>query len=214
MIRIAIDGACRRNGKPDCVASGSAFIKGPNACSVIQVHEYRSTNQSGELLALIAALQYLGNQAVDAQIITDSEYLFNAMTNEWPKRWSNTGWKTSSGGEVKNRDLWEQVISAAAQVTGEVAYYHIKGHCVPFGKVTAEDLVRRDPSGEMLYMALNKKFDAVAPTKAVAFEDAQNLSDKNNGFRLPKEIFREFVVLNSVADIFAVLEVEAADREI
>ena len=55
MLVISIDGACRRNGKPDCVASGAVFIKQYDednnlvATRPLSVWELKSTNQRGEL---------------------------------------------------------------------------------------------------------------------------------------------------------------------
>ncbi|KAK6842733.1 ribonuclease H-like protein [Apiospora arundinis] len=37
---------------------------------------------------------------------TDSAYLVNGITS-YINKWRHNGWKTSSGTDVKNRDLWE-----------------------------------------------------------------------------------------------------------
>ena len=62
MLTISIDGACRRNGKPDCTASGGVFYygntDGVKRCGVLSAYEYNSTNQRGELLALLKALDF------------------------------------------------------------------------------------------------------------------------------------------------------------
>ena len=76
MLVIAIDGACRRNGKPDCVSAGGVLVVQDNETyRTLCVSEKGSTNQRGEMLALLEALRYIydtpGN---DALIITDSEY--------------------------------------------------------------------------------------------------------------------------------------------
>ena len=221
MLQIAIDGACRRNGKPDCISAGGVFIKyvdkRGNGFGLMAVSEYESTNQRGELLALYNALKVVLNECDDAQIITDSEYIFNAMTKNWCNRWANNGWITASGDDVKNRDLWELIYQAACGlefVGVEVTYYHIKGHCIPFGAVTADRLLSKDDTGEMLYNEVHKKFNFVAPTKAGVLERAQKLSEVNNGYRLPDDIFKEFVVMNTVVDAIASTEVTNVDAGI
>ena len=85
MLRIAIDGACRRNGKPDCISAGGVYVQrldeGSIVChSIAAISESESTNQRGELLALDRALTYIYNFGEEAIVITDSEYIFNAMT--------------------------------------------------------------------------------------------------------------------------------------
>lgn len=222
MLKIAIDGACRRNGKPDCVASGAIFIQYIEDSSVVETdlradHEYCSTNQRGELLALTLALRAILNSKQEAQIITDSEYLFNAMTKKWCDRWSRNGFKTASGEEVKNADMWATIAALSSECDKldiEVNYYHIKGHCIPFGKVTANNLLYEEPTGSLLYAAAAEKYDNVAPTKQDVLKNAQNLSIKNNGFELSEELLKDFVVSNVVVDAIATAEVDAADRKI
>lgn len=218
---IAIDGACRRNGKPDCVASGGVFVTGIDNCSVVgrttkYVSEYGSTNQRGELLALLKALQIIDRRQCEAQIVTDSEYLFNAMTKQWYKSWQSGGWLTRDGYEVKNRDIWVQIAEYANMLERdgiEVIFYHIKGHCIPFGAVTARRALEEDPTGEKLFDLVYEKYEAVAHTKQELLKYASELSEKNNGFPLPMDepILKHFVVANVVADAIATKAVEDAD---
>ena len=151
MLLISIDGACRRNGKPDCVAAGGVFIQQFNEnldlqqTSILSNYETASTNQRGELLALLTALDHIWVSKQDTQIVTDSEYLFNAMTKEWYRSWMNKNWVTATGEPVKNRDLWQEIAKAycrCADAGIDITFYHIKGHCIPFGKVTAKILIK------------------------------------------------------------------------
>lgn len=220
MLIIAIDGACRRNGKPDCTSAGGVFIQCFNEhnqlrySSVLSNYEYNSTNQRGEMLALLTALDYIHHAEQEAQIITDSEYLFNAMTKHWYINWANKNWVTASGEPVKNKDIWMEIAHAVNNITTEINFYHIKGHCIPFGKVTATNALNADTTGLLLHSMVSKRFNELKPTKEDIFNAAQDLSEKNNGFRLPEEIFKRFVVANVMADAIATKVVEAADREI
>ena len=220
MTLYAIDGACRRNGKPDCTSSGGVFyyrnIDGVRGCKNISTHEYMSTNQRGELLALLEALQdiQLTKPRDTVYIVTDSEYIFNAMTKEWYSNWYYKGWVTASGSPVKNSDIWGSIYIAIEDIKAsdiDVMFYHIKGHCIPFGRVTADNLLNDDPTGKELFYEVLKKFDSCRTTKADVFEAAQQLSERNNGFRLPDSIFRMMVVCNTVADAIATKAVDEAD---
>ena len=220
---IAIDGACRRNGKPDCTAAGGVFIKGIDdngnvvGYATKSVYEYCSTNQRGELLALLKALQVVCKRKCEVQIVTDSEYLFNSMTKQWYKSWQCNSWLTRDGYEVKNRDIWERIVEYAdlcEQHVLDVVYYHIKGHCIPFGAATATKALDSDPTGEYLYNLVCEKFDTVTPAKAGVFEHASELSVKNNGFALPvtEPALKSLITANVVADAIATKAVEEADR--
>ena len=215
MLLLSIDGACRRNGKPDCTAAGGLFAYRPDLdfCEVLSVYEYQSTNQRGELLALLKALDYVHAANDDeVYIVTDSEYLFNAMTKHWYTNWHAKGWVTASGDPVKNKDIWMEVTMAMRRITTDIVFYHIKGHCIPFGRVTADNLLSRDPSGRELLEQIRIKFDDCAPTKTTVFQAAQELSERNNGFRLPDDIFKTFVVINTLADAVATKVVDKADN--
>ena len=222
MLVISIDGACRRNGKPDCVAAGGVLIRQYSDHGLLPVHtetrsacEFKSTNQRGELLALRIALNHVLATGQDAQIITDSEYLFNTMTKEWFNSWQNMGWVTSTGTPVKNRDLWMDIVDTYIKCVHRdigVVFYHIKGHCIPFGKVTANNSLAVDSTGYDLWHKVFAKYDEVCYTsKRAQLERANELSERNNGFELDPGTLKRFVVANVVADAVATKCVEEAD---
>lgn len=217
---LAIDGACRRNGKPDCTSAGGVFIyshtSSERSCGTLFVSEYNSTNQRGELLALLEALTYLKpyTGTDDILIVTDSEYIYNAMTKGWLDKWAHSGFFTAGGTEVKNKDLWQEIYAAYQHIVDngvEPMFYHIKGHCISFGRVTADRLLTEEPSGKKLLREVIDKFDSCKYSKADVFEAAQTLSEANNGFRLPDDTFRRFVVCNTMADAVATKAVDEAD---
>jgi len=219
MLVISIDGACRRNGKPNCVSAGGVFIMHYNNAlelthtALKSNYELESTNQRGEMLALLTAIDYVYDSKQSAQVITDSEYLFNTMTKNWCGNWANKGWITSTGEPVKNKDIWLQIKHAHDRCLAEgieLIFYHVKGHTIPFGKVTAQRLLAQDSSGSALYEAVKQKYYEVKDEKNVLGKVAK-LSEKNNGFVPTDEILERFVVTNIIADAVATRCVEAAD---
>lgn len=220
-LMIAIDGACRRNGKPDCVASGGVFIQKFDEaqrrvdCEVLAVHERGSTNQRGELLALIKALEYILEAKEEALVVTDSEYIFNAMTKRWYASWKSNNWCTRSGEPAKNLDLWKKIADLIHEVGFTVQYaefYHVKGHVIPIGKITAKKLLEVDPTGAELHAFVDNRFSELAPTKQVIFDSAKELSERNNGFKPDEHVFRSWVTANVMADAIAAREVDAVDQ--
>lgn len=165
------------------------------------------------MLALLTAIDYVYDSKQSAQVITDSEYLFNTMTKNWCGNWANKGWITSTGEPVKNKDIWLQIKHAHDRCLAEgieLIFYHVKGHAIPFGKVTAQRLLAEDSSGMSLYNAVKQKYHKVKDEKDVYGKVAE-LSEKNNGFVPEGEILERFVVTNVVADAVATMCVEAAD---
>lgn len=221
MLLISIDGACRRNGKADCVAAAGVFIQQFDSdlelqqTSIRSNYETKSTSQRGELLALLTSLDYIWSAKQPTQVVTDSEYLFNAMTKEWCRGWQSKGWRTAIGEPVKNKDLWQEISSAYSKCVDagiEIIFYHIKGHCIPFGKVTANTLLTKDNTGLQLMLESLRKYRIVCGTSRLdALYQANILSEKNNGFKLTPDKLCQFVVANTVADAVATKCVDAAD---
>lgn len=223
---IAIDGASRRNGKPDCLASGGAFVAeatkdGKVRYEALSVVEEESTNQRGEMLALILALRRFSTSNDDTCfILTDSEYIFNAMNNNWIGRWRRNNYKTAEGNPVKNRDLWETVDELMHEdiygiIHKEVLMYHIKGHCVGLGPKTARKIYDEDNTCEKLFHAFEDRFEERLRTLEsddVTFEVVQELSKKNNGFTLTPYNMKTFICYNAVADTIATIKVEDANK--
>lgn len=221
MIIVSIDGACRRNGKPDCVSAGGVFIQQLDEMNNLRAtatrsdFERESTNQRGELLALLTALDHIYSAKLPAFVVTDSEYIFNTITKEWLQGWSRKGWVTASGDPVKNRDIWEAILHVYNKCS-DINFYHIKGHVISFGAVTAKNLVDRDPTCTLLLNEVYKKYDEALQIKAKAekIEAANELFNRNHGYKLDAPMLRRFVAANIVADIVATVCVDAADANV
>lgn len=210
MLILSIDGASRRNGKPDCVSTGAIFIKYNDIFGFKVVEEIASTNQRGEITALLKALsvaqEFHNKHEEPVYLVTDSEYVFNTVTKDWVGNWVNKDWITSSGQPVKNRDLWEHANNHLIEHidTGvDMIVFHIKGHIFPFGKRTAEEAIEADPTGEFLYKMVKTRLLEIWDTKEAGVTAAKELFLRNNGVYPDDEAFFEMVVCNTVADLIA-----------
>ena len=61
------------------------------------------------LLAIRDALQRM-NYACEVIIRTECLYVANAINNHWMEAWQETGWKNSRNEEVKDKDIWLQIL--------------------------------------------------------------------------------------------------------
>jgi len=57
---------------------------------------------------------------------TDSEYLANAMSKGWARRWRANGWMRNKTDPALNPDLWQALLALCAQ--HEVAFVWVRGH--------------------------------------------------------------------------------------
>ena len=210
---IAIDGACRRNGQPDCISAGACFIilstDEAEQAFVVSDHEVNSTSQRGELTGLLLAMENVYGAPMDTVIVTDSEYLFNSVTKMWVDRWIHNGWQTAEGGVVKNQDLWIKIWDYYDQIKDYVTMYHIKGHLLSVGFKKYHDLMYADVTGWGLYnwVKANKE---IKPEK---LDHALVLAESNNGFRPELDLLQKFAAMNVTADAIANLCVEAYESE-
>jgi ribonuclease HI len=216
---IAIDGACRKPGTPECFAIGAMVAKDLNSSKIITynaVAEAGSTGQRGEILGLLQALEFCINSKDELHyIITDSEYICNCVNKEWYKNWENKGWVTAEGSEVKNKDLWVHVSEMFSILTDkEIVVYHVKGHVFPFGKVTARKLIESDASLQALYDAVAEKFDIEYPKRQKELDLACALFEKNNGISIEKdsETLRELIIVNVMVDLIASAYADAVNN--
>lgn len=125
-IDIYTDGGCHGNPGP----GGWAFVVSEEAETVSHSgYERSTTNNRMELTAVIAALEHLRRSTkgdrVQVKIHTDSQYVKKGIT-EWIRRWMANGWQTSAKKDVKNRDLWERLLSLSRQF--DIEWRWVRGH--------------------------------------------------------------------------------------
>ncbi len=116
-MRLWTDGGC--NNRSRAKHGGWAFVvEGEDGEVVHRSYGWAlgTTSNRMELTAAIRALEYaFANDAGQPVIYSDSRYLVDGM-NGWVQNWRARGWITSSGGEVANRDLWEELTALDVKV--------------------------------------------------------------------------------------------------
>ncbi len=86
--------------------------------------EQQTTNNQMELTAVIKGLEAL-KQPVSLEIITDSKYVMNGVT-DWMARWKQNGWKTAARKPVANQGLWQRLDQLCGQ--HKISWQWVKGH--------------------------------------------------------------------------------------
>ena len=89
-----------------------------------------STNNRGELSAIIKLLEATADTDHDLSILADSQYAINSIT-KWLPGWKKKGWKKADGKPVNNQDLMiqlDELMSAAKAAGRKITYQWVKGH--------------------------------------------------------------------------------------
>ncbi|MCX5948083.1 MAG: ribonuclease HI [Cyanobacteria bacterium] len=124
VIAAACDGACSGNPGPGGWGALLRFEDGSQR--ELGGADPATTNNRMELKAALALLETLRDlpRHPDLVIRTDSRYLIDGL-QKWLVGWKRKGWRTASGGQVLNRDLWEQLDRARLP---DLTLIHVRGH--------------------------------------------------------------------------------------
>ena len=106
-VEIYTDGAC--SGNPGN-GGWAAILKYKEIQKEISGSEPKTTNNRMELFAVINALNELKEEC-EVSIFSDSRYVIDSVERGWLEKWQSNGWRTSTGKEVKNQDLWLQLVA-------------------------------------------------------------------------------------------------------
>ena len=107
-----------------------------------------TTNNRMELTAAISALSELEGVPGPVAIYTDSTYVIQGIGG-WIFGWRKRGWKTAAGGDVLNRDLWEQLdYLVSARGKGGVKWHYVRGHAGTPGNERVDEIADGFAQGE------------------------------------------------------------------
>ena len=84
-----------------------------------------TTNNRMEVLSAIVALKEL-KEPCEVTITSDSKYLVNAFNENWIDSWIKSDFRRGKSDEVKNIDLWEELIELTKK--HKVSFIWVKGH--------------------------------------------------------------------------------------
>ena len=121
-VTIYTDGAC--SGNPG--AGGfCAILIYHGVEKTVSGGERLTTNNRMELCAVISGLKAL-KYSCEVDLFSDSQYVIGAINEKWLWGWKNNGWKTSDKSDVKNADLWQELLPLLDK--HKITFIKVKGH--------------------------------------------------------------------------------------
>ena len=121
-ITIYTDGACSGNPGP---GGWGAILMYKDNIKEISGGKKDTTNNVMELTAVIEALKLL-KFPCKVNLYSDSAYVVNAFLQNWVINWQKNNWKTSDKKDVKNKELWQELIELTH--IHNVNFIKVKGH--------------------------------------------------------------------------------------
>ncbi|HEU0278149.1 MAG TPA: ribonuclease HI [Rhodanobacteraceae bacterium] len=121
VVELYTDGACLGNPGP---GGWAALLRWREREKLLSGGADATTNNRMELLAAIMGLESLTRDCT-VVVTTDSQYVRQGIES-WTAKWRANGWRTTGRQPVKNQDLWERLLAAAAR--HEVRWAWVRGH--------------------------------------------------------------------------------------
>lgn len=148
MTNIYTDGCCLKNGKQDAIGGiGVFFGDNDNRNISKKLDGLKQTNNRAELMAVIEALK-VKEISLPITIYTDSKYVQNGITT-WIKNWKKNYWKTSTGKDVLNSDLWISLDLLVNKYScNDLKFIHCKAHCGIYGNEEADRLAKNGTTND------------------------------------------------------------------
>ena len=131
---IVADGACSRNPGPG--GWGLILVTPDDLVFEFAGHEAETTNNRMELMGFYRGMQEVykieskKKSAKVVHFITDSKYVLDGAS-KYVANWARSAWRTSTGSEVKNQDLWEKILKGLSEfqkLKMRFEYELVKGH--------------------------------------------------------------------------------------
>jgi ribonuclease HI len=121
-VEIYTDGSCLNN--PGAGGYGVVLLAGDNRKELSGGY-VRTTNNRMEILAVIKGLQAL-KKPCRVNLYTDSQYVVNAISKGWAKKWQKNNWQRNAKEKAKNPDLWQILLELCEQ--HQVNFIWVRGH--------------------------------------------------------------------------------------
>ena len=121
-VTIYTDGACQGNPGP---GGWGAILRYRSHEKEISGGCANTTNNRMELTGVIEALKLL-KEPCAVTLYSDSQYVCNALTKGWAKKWKQNGWMRNKKEPALNPELWEELLRLAD--IHQLTVQWVKGH--------------------------------------------------------------------------------------
>jgi ribonuclease HI len=118
MIEIFTDGAAQGNPGP---GGYGAILRFGNHEKELSGGFRLTTNNRMELLAVIVALESIKKNGIPVKVVTDSQYVANAISKGWLWNWEKKNFKDKA-----NEDLWRRYIPLHKKFNPKLVW--VRGH--------------------------------------------------------------------------------------
>lgn len=126
--------------------------------------EDHTTNNRMEIAAAMGALSFVESRKItgDIEIHTDSAYLLQGITM-WVYGWEKSGWKTKTGDDVLNQDLWRELFGIVFRLKQKqsIEWIKVSGHTGHNGNERADTIATNaaDKTFQLLFTGALSEYE-------------------------------------------------------
>jgi len=126
-ILIFTDGAC--SGNPGKGGYGTVIVYPEGKVKELGGGKKETTNNQMEMMAVVMGLKEISSSDKDVLVLTDSTYVIQGITS-WIFGWKKKSWKTASGSDVSNKDLWVELDREVSKrkEKSKIDWGYVRGH--------------------------------------------------------------------------------------
>jgi ribonuclease HI len=156
-IDVYIDGSCINNGKINAKAGYGVFFETDDCRNESNVVQGKQTNNTGELTAMIRALEILKKEIEDKRninIYTDSEYVMKC-TGSYGEKLAKNNWKTKEDKIPPNLKLLQKIYELYHGNKKHIKIHHIKAHT----NLSDKHSIGNSQADRLANLAVNPNFE-------------------------------------------------------
>ena len=156
-IDVYIDGSCINNGKINAKAGYGVFFETDDCRNEYNVVQGKQTNNTGELTAMIRALEILKKEIEDKRninIYTDSEYVMKC-TGSYGEKLAKNNWKTKEDKIPPNLKLLQKIYELYHGNKKHIKLHHIKAHT----NLSDKHSIGNSQADRLANLAVNPNFE-------------------------------------------------------
>ena len=145
--------------------------------------EDHTTNNRMEIAAALAALSFVEKRKIEGpiEVHTDSAYLLQGITG-WVYGWEKNGWKTKTGDDVLNQDLWKQLGALVFRLKQKhvLDWKKVGGHIGLLGNERADEIATNaaDKSQQILFVGSLADYEQLIGGSVLGGQDGEKVLKK------------------------------------
>lgn len=143
IVTVFTDGGCRGNQGEKNYGAYAAILHYKGHTKEISMAFSNTTNNIMELKGVIEGLRAMKRYDLPVEVYSDSAYVVNAINKGWLEGWASNGWIKSDGKQVKNMELWIELLELIRKFDN-LSVIKVKGHANNEGNNAADALANKE----------------------------------------------------------------------